>query len=285
MSSRLHVRAETDLGRMEYSDQGSGTAVVLFHGGQSSAVDPLLSEVFDPARYRLVTPSRPGYRGTPLGIDASAAGTADRVCALLDVLGISRALIVAASLGGRPAIEFAARHPERTLGLVLGSAVTGPWMTDAQLAKNRAAFAPGVEQLVWAAVRATYRLAPRRMERRFLAQLTTRTPPPLGTADAAALRRKIFSLRSYRGFANDLTQSVAVDTLRAVRCPTLIQHSTSDNSVPRAHAERAQTAIAGARLRTYDNDWGHFIWNGPGSDQAVADLRAFAGCAASGADH
>lgn len=53
---------------------------------------------------------------------ANPALQADTFGALLDALEIERAAVLGFSAGGPPAIQFALRHPERTLSLVLASA-------------------------------------------------------------------------------------------------------------------------------------------------------------------
>ena len=54
-------------------------------------------------------------------------GQADVLCALLDLWGIERAVVVGHSYGGAVAASFALHHPERTAGLLLVSAATHPW--------------------------------------------------------------------------------------------------------------------------------------------------------------
>ena len=67
---------------------------------------------------------RPGYLGTPLGGNGSSEAQADVAAALLDALEVERVAVVGISAGGPGAIQFAARHPERTRALVLLSAVS-----------------------------------------------------------------------------------------------------------------------------------------------------------------
>jgi pimeloyl-ACP methyl ester carboxylesterase len=63
--------------------------------------------------------SRPGYRRTPLSSGATFEAQADLFAALLDELGIDRAFVLAASGGGYAGLQFALRHPDRTMGLIL----------------------------------------------------------------------------------------------------------------------------------------------------------------------
>lgn len=96
--------------------------VVVLHGQPGTADDwqwvtPRLED-----RYTVVAPDRPGY-GRTGGPAAGFAGNADATAALLDRLGLERAVIVGHSWAGGAAIAFAVRHPARIAGLVLVSSV------------------------------------------------------------------------------------------------------------------------------------------------------------------
>jgi len=268
---------ETSKGRIEYRERGSGFPVVYLHGGQGSCLDDGLDPVLPADEFRLIVPSRPGYRGTPLHGRDTAAATADLLAGLLDSLGETRAAIVGISLGGRPAIELAGRHPERVQGLVLASAVSGPWLEtgDPLAAAARWMFGAGTERLVWAATRLAFRLAPRRMASALFAQLSTLDDPGLGPEEVREIRRRVGLLRSYSGFAADLQHALADGAFARVVCPTLVQHSLNDGSVGLEHAERSRDEIEGPTLTTYDNRWGHFPWFGEGSEPPRRDLSRF----------
>jgi pimeloyl-ACP methyl ester carboxylesterase len=62
----------------------------------------------EPARYRLLAVSRPGYLGTPLSSGRDPREQADLFAALLDALGIDRVAHRAPPPAGTPA---PARHP------------------------------------------------------------------------------------------------------------------------------------------------------------------------------
>ena len=76
----------------------------------------------------LIDPSTstiPGSRRrTVLGGNGSSEAQADVAAALLDALEVERVAVVGISAGGHAAIQFAARHPERTRALVLLSAAS-----------------------------------------------------------------------------------------------------------------------------------------------------------------
>jgi pimeloyl-ACP methyl ester carboxylesterase len=130
-------------------DSGDGPPIVLLHGGLATH---LACRVFARplARFRVITPDlrasgRSIYRGA-LDWDRLA----DDVVALLDHLGVARAVIGGISFGAGVAVRTALRHPARTAGLVvLTPAFAGgdTGLTAAQDAAMRAMDAAGQRSL------------------------------------------------------------------------------------------------------------------------------------------
>jgi pimeloyl-ACP methyl ester carboxylesterase len=113
---------DTTWGAVEYVDDGQGTAVFLSHGvlgGHDNGRELVTWYVGD--SYRAITPSRFGYLGSSMPADATPATQADAYAALLDHLELDRAVVLGFSAGGPAAIQFALRHPDRSLALVLAS--------------------------------------------------------------------------------------------------------------------------------------------------------------------
>lgn len=86
-------------------------------GGYDFGVGP--GRVNVPRGYRVISPSRFGFFGSPFLADRSPAAQADAFAALLDHLGIEALPIVAFSAGSSSAVQLALRHPERVSRLVL----------------------------------------------------------------------------------------------------------------------------------------------------------------------
>jgi 2-hydroxy-6-oxonona-2,4-dienedioate hydrolase len=112
--------AGTKVGDIEYAREGEGPTALVIHGAGGGFDQGLflgremLGEGFD-----LIAPSRFGYLGTPSPKDVSAAAQADAHAALLDYLGIDKAVVLGVSAGAPSAIEFAVRYPARTRALLL----------------------------------------------------------------------------------------------------------------------------------------------------------------------
>jgi pimeloyl-ACP methyl ester carboxylesterase len=111
---------ETPFGRVEYAQAGDGPPVMVVHGvlgGFDFGVGA--GRVNVPPGYRIISPSRFGFFGSPLPPDPSPAAQADAFAALLDHLEIVALPVVAFSAGSSSGVQFALRHPERVSRLVL----------------------------------------------------------------------------------------------------------------------------------------------------------------------
>lgn len=115
----------TRLGDIEYAVLGEGPPVLIIHGSPGGYDQSLIGPRAAPNRYlpgmKIIAVSRPGFLGTPLDSGKTYQAQADLFAELLDQLGIKRVFVLASSAGGRAAIQFALRYPERTTGLILRS--------------------------------------------------------------------------------------------------------------------------------------------------------------------
>ncbi len=109
---------------------GAELPVVMVHGASSNLNAMRLPLGDDVAKIRrVVLIDRPGHGWSPRGSarDSSLASQAGAIAAALDRLGISRAVVVAHSLGGAVATRLALDQPERVAGLVVLAGATHPW--------------------------------------------------------------------------------------------------------------------------------------------------------------
>lgn len=114
--------AATSLGRVEYAMTGQGVPVLKIHGspgGYDHSIAGARARPDDITGFQIIAPSRPGYLRTPLSSGRTPAEQADLYAALLDVLKIDRVIVSGVSGGGASALQFAVRHPQRTIGLIL----------------------------------------------------------------------------------------------------------------------------------------------------------------------
>ena len=103
-------------GVLEYAVSGpaGAPALVFHHGTPSSALQPRFLALAAHARgLRLVTFSRPGYARSTRQAGRRVADVASTTAALLDAIGVQRALVAGLSGGGPHALACAAQLPER----------------------------------------------------------------------------------------------------------------------------------------------------------------------------
>lgn len=177
---------------------------------------------------------------------------ADDGAGLLDALGITRAHIVGASMGGMIAQHFAARHADKCLSLTSVFSSTG---------------ARGLPQARREAIQALVKRPDTQDEEAlvehglFLAR-TIGSPAYPGEEERIRTRTRNTVRRSYypegpaRQMAAIISDGDRTAMLRTLDLPTLVLHGEADPLIPVAHGHATAAAIAGARIRTIPG-WGH----------------------------
>lgn len=255
---------ETAAGLIEYGELGSGLPVLTIHGAGGG-----FDQGFDNATkmlgtgYRLIAPSRFGYLRTPVPADTSPAAQADAHLALLDRLGVEKALVFGVSAGTRSALELALRHPERVSALIL--VVPATYIPDsAPLTTQREADFPIVLWLVNAGADfawwALEHVSPD-MLIRFIGvpPEVVRTADPEEREEVMAMIRRIEPLSArFAGINIDSRPDLRDRPLQEMNVPTLLITARDDlfNTFPAA--EHAATQIPRARLVVFDTG-GHLL--------------------------
>jgi 2-succinyl-6-hydroxy-2,4-cyclohexadiene-1-carboxylate synthase len=132
MSDALAVDERTiDVGdglRLHVARSGSGPPLVLLHGftGSAETWAPLRAALG--AAHTAIAVDLPGHGRSTAPGDPSRYELrrfADDLARVLDALAIERVALLGYSMGGRAALRFALRHPERVAALILESASPG----------------------------------------------------------------------------------------------------------------------------------------------------------------
>ena len=115
-----------------------GTPLVLLHGFTGSGEFWLPVAHALPGRH-CVVPDLPGHGGTDAPLPAWRVDeAADALAALLDRMGVDRCALAGYSMGGRLALGFALRHPQRIAALALIGASPGIASADERTARASA---------------------------------------------------------------------------------------------------------------------------------------------------
>jgi 3-oxoadipate enol-lactonase len=104
---------------LHYEEAGEGPPVVFLHGAAGNHMSWWQQVPTFRQQYRCIAID---HRGFGRSLDVTGEGVTrfvDDLEALLDHLGIERTALVAQSMGGRTALGFSVRHPERVTALVM----------------------------------------------------------------------------------------------------------------------------------------------------------------------
>jgi pimeloyl-ACP methyl ester carboxylesterase len=251
-------KLETRLGTVEYAERGAGLPVLLCHGVlgcHADGVDGWWTRMLGEG-YRVIAPARFGYFGSTLPKNATPADQADAYALLLDHLGIGRAAVIGYSAASASVLEFARRHPDRVVGLILANCrLNGP--TPNQLLKPVLGVVYGSQRLFW-----LYRRLLPSIYARMLGVPTGYRPTPEEAATIRAVSELQFPLTPRRlgavfdGFvSNPAADQFPVEELTVL---SLIVSAVDDPWARHPYAVRAAACIPGARLVTIDRG-GHLF--------------------------
>lgn len=283
---------ETAAGKAEFDlTEGDGPVVLASHGG-IGGVDQarLMMNWLDPAEYRLLSVSRPGYLGTPLASGRSFEEQADLFAALLDALGIERTAVVALSAGGPPGYLLAARHPDRVSALVAIDSVSGYYrMPETAGPVTQAIFMSQMGQKLvkmigqrkpsWL-LRQTFQGTGYYNKQQTQAHVDFSLDSPQALDFIRGFMDTMYPYTPRKaGNDNDaaLFQLLTHVPVEQVRCPALIVHGTHDADVKFYHGVYAYERITGAE-RLWIEEGSHLgFWLGPHATQAQDAAREFLG--------
>ncbi len=224
--------------RLSYEDHGEGLPVVLLHAF------PFSRQMWQPqveglrGDCRLILPDLRGFGTSESTAAVESLDTyAQDVAALLDHLGVDRAVVGGLSMGGYITLAFARLFPQRLLGAVLADTRAGADTEEGRAAREATAVlaetrgaAPVAEQMLPKLINHG---DPSRSEvtSRMLALM--RAAPPAGIAAAS---------RAMAGRPDSF------DVLRRLACSVLVLVGTEDRVTPPEEARKMVAAAPHSRL-------------------------------------
>jgi pimeloyl-ACP methyl ester carboxylesterase len=298
-------RVTTDLLDVEYHEAGpaGGQPIVLLHGfpydiHSYAEVAPLLAE----SGYRVIVPYLRGHGSTrflrpDIARSGQQAALGADVLALLDALGISRAILAGYDWGGRAACVAAALHPERVIGLVT---VNGYLIQDIRAAMHP--LRPDLEAGFWyffyfLTERGRAGLAANRRE---IAEVIWRRNSPNWSFHVTDLDRaaEAFTnpdyvdvvIHSYRhrlghaaGTPDYAEAEAALANAPAITVPAVTLDGTADGNFPATDGKPSAAHFTGPRLHRQIPDAGHNLpQEAPGAFvTAIQDVSRLAARASS----
>jgi pimeloyl-ACP methyl ester carboxylesterase len=238
--------------------QGEGPSVVGLHGLTATRRYVLMgSRLLERSGRRVVLYDARGHGTSAPAADGdySYAALARDLAAVIDWLGVERALLVGASMGAHTAIRFALEHAGRVAGLALVTPAYDPEHFPSDLerwdALARGLSEAGVEGFIAAYGPDRVPAAWRETVERVIRQRLGAHEHPQAVADALA------AVPRSRPFA-------AWESLAAILVPTLVVGSRdeADPGHPLAIAKRYAEAIPGARLVVEEEGRSPIAWQG-----------------------
>ncbi|MDI6694233.1 MAG: alpha/beta hydrolase [Anaerolineales bacterium] len=280
---RLNVQtAATSRGLVEYDMYGTqGPVVLSIHGGFGDADQGrLFASWLQEDGFRILSPSRPGYLGTPLESGKTYDEQADLLAALLDHLEIDKVGLVSYSAGSPVAYTFAARYPDRVWGLV---SIAGVSRYDARGSSGSAMQAAFMTVVGNRLVRLFADVAPRTFLEGTLDETSyftagrkeQRTAYIMDTPEKRAFFEALLNTtfpynQRTEGNDNDTEQTPAAQSLafEKIKTPTLIVHGTHDADVPFYHGVYAYEHIPDAQRYWMEQEDHLGFWLSPDAGKA-----------------
>ncbi|TMR21983.1 alpha/beta hydrolase [Nonomuraea turkmeniaca] len=283
---RIDLRtAVTRLGPIEYDLSGTeGPVLLSVHAGLGGADQGrLFASWLRNDGFRVLSPSRPGYLGTPLESGRTNEEQADLLAALLDDLGIDRVGVLAVSAGSPVGYTFAARHPDRVWGLISIGGVSKPRPANPGSPLRRTFMNAVGQKLALLTAQASLEtvVAGTLDETSTFTkeQQAGRVSYIMSTPHVRAFFEAMFATtfpyqERWPGTDNDAAQARRGLPLERIAAPTLLIHGTQDGDVPFEHGEFAVERIPGAKRHWMEDDHLGF-WLGPRASEAQAVARTF----------
>ncbi len=267
-------------GQVEYAVLGKGPIILISHGGGIGYDNIYTYDFLVKAGFQLICPSRPGYLRTKLKGEDSFEAQADMFAALLDDLKIREKVgVIALSMGGPAALQFALRHPHKLKCLVMQDAVSMEYHPSKEAESSllgKLFLSPYGQNVMSYMMDISTKMFPKSIFKTYLKVESTYDDKKINQIledvmqDRTEIDKiKLFSrqispmaLRSKGAFDElNLATKIPRYPLEQIKIPTLVTHSKVDGDVPLKHGQFVANSIEGAQLYTFEG-CGHMFWFG-----------------------
>jgi pimeloyl-ACP methyl ester carboxylesterase len=253
---------------LSFDDAGAGTPVVLLHGLTATRRYVVMgSRALERSGHRVVAYDARGHGESPPGDGYDYEALSADLGALLDELGLERAVLAGASMGAHTLLRHALEHPERALGLVVITPAYDPDAFPGDLARWDALSAGlrdgGVEGFLTAYGEPPVPAAWRETVSTVLRQRIERHRHPGAVADAL---REVPRSRPFGAWSD----------LHALDLPVTVvaDRDDADPEHPLAVGERYAAEIPGARLVVEEAGRSPIAWQGGRLSKVIAEVAA-----------
>ncbi|MEO8396377.1 MAG: alpha/beta hydrolase [Chloroflexota bacterium] len=244
---------------LDYDLIGTGTPLLLIHGGLIARsewrlqIEPLAQSC------RLIVPDVRGHGASGKGGDYSMKLFAEDFVALLENLGIARAIVCGHSMGGTVAQVMAADYPDRVIGLIL--AETNYGVGNEPMMRFAAGATTALTRLI--GVKSFLKMGARTMKA---------NDPQIVSAIQAAFQRQADDPANARNIIDAMNAYDGSALLARIHCPTLVIIG-ADNRLARQQGEHMAKTIPNARLTHIPNAGHGANWdNAPAFNAAVLEF-------------
>jgi pimeloyl-ACP methyl ester carboxylesterase len=260
-------------GSLAVSDEGDGFPVILLHGLTASQRYVVMgSRALQRAGHRVVAYDARGHGSSTPAQAPEAYGyedLGDDLCAVLDALGIERAVLAGVSMGAHSCLRLAIVEPERVAGLV---AITPAFEPVEYLRPSRLAY--------WDALGDA--LATGGIEGFATTFAEQRLPERWRDTVARAVRQRM-AVHEHLGAVADALHATPrsapfsdLHALEQIECPVIVIGSRDDADPGHrlAIAERYADLIPGARFVVEEQGASPLAWQGGRVSALIAELAA-----------
>ncbi|MFZ5719432.1 MAG: alpha/beta fold hydrolase [Pseudomonadota bacterium] len=260
MHTRITVSPGVELDVLQSGDP-AGVPLLLMHGISDSApsMRPLMEALPPNIRAIAITHRGHGESSKPIGpytIDVMA----DDVEAVLDRLGINRAVVLGHSMSSIVAQRFASTRPDRITGLVLVGGFPG-LKGNASIDEFYRTDIAGLQDPIDPAFARAFQ------------ESTLSRPVPPAFLDFVSAESCRLPAPAWKALFHDMMSIDTAAELAAIRAPTLLVWGDQDAFVTLADQRRLLAGIAGSALRTFEGVGHAPHWEEP--TQAAQAIAVF----------